>query len=317
MTDRAGVNSLISSYFPSSGYIRQGMIGFDHIAKDYSTGYGTTCGYLPHWLLWRLGCTDGKLINRYEPDTPFKYRNGKNINNIFAHPAFINLIAVKNNNTRFLEGSIYPKAGDAVIIKGAAANTEHVFVVLDEGSWTDGETGSWHIAQMGQKSSSVEAGHATTCAVKYKNGKWMVGSRWMLGWLDLDRVTFGSQLFRTDPLPGYSQLPSTTAGSMVGVWKVLCDNSSNGWFYMFQKGFRAFWAPLDSPGHLGGGGFWIPQGNSVAIQWDDGSWESMTVNGAKATGKDASGANWKATRKTGTGASAINNYSSSTGSPMS
>ena len=41
---------LIDSYVPSD----TGDGRFDHIAKDYG-GLGTTCGYLCHWLMWRLG----------------------------------------------------------------------------------------------------------------------------------------------------------------------------------------------------------------------------------------------------------------------
>src|SRR5436305_6156829 len=55
------------------------QIGFDHIAKNYGEGAGTTCGFLPHWLLWRLGCRDATLVNRTCRGEGFRFRISENL----------------------------------------------------------------------------------------------------------------------------------------------------------------------------------------------------------------------------------------------
>jgi hypothetical protein len=299
MANRGLAVSLVEKYFPTTGYLRSGQLGFNHICKDY-LGAGTTCGFLPHWLWWRMGCQDSDLVNRYEPDTRFKYADGKNINRVYAHGAFVNL-AYKKYNDAFLEGTIYPDAGDAILIKGDpfpnGVSSEHIFVALDYGTWESGTKGSWRIAQTGQKYSGAEAGHITSAAVEYRNGKWMIGKRWMLGWLDLEKVHFASSGPGPELLAPSSTIfvPESPLVDARGVWKVV-TGAGVVWYYVFYKGYRVFWANGYAPGILNGGGWWIPESGQITIKWDDGGLERMWPSAAKqATGTDGE-FSWSATK---------------------
>lgn len=59
MDPRRAAVALCRAYLPAE----TGDDRFAEIALDY-TGGGTTCGYLPSWVLMRLGCTDGRIVNR-------------------------------------------------------------------------------------------------------------------------------------------------------------------------------------------------------------------------------------------------------------
>jgi hypothetical protein len=48
---------------------------FNEITKDYGFK-GTTCGYLPAWMLWRLGSRDNRIVNRAEPSAGLVYTIG-------------------------------------------------------------------------------------------------------------------------------------------------------------------------------------------------------------------------------------------------
>jgi len=277
---------LVESYFPTEGYLRHGQIGFDHICKDY-TGGGTTCGFLPFWIWWHMGCRDAKLINRYEPDTGCTYKDGANMSRMHAHNAFVHLDSSKANNVAFLNSTIFPRRGDAIMIKGQG-DSEHVFVVLDEGSWETATAGTWRIAETGQKNQGVEAGHIADHSVEYKGGKWMIGKRWMLGWLDLDKVRFDKPPVAEDRLADYSE--ATAAKSLIqrvkGIWRVK-TTAGTVWYYMFLKGFRVFWALGQQPKLIQNGGYWIPQNDQVTIYWDDGGVESMWPSSDKAASGNA------------------------------
>jgi hypothetical protein len=133
---------LIDAYVPSD----TGDARFDHIAKDYG-GLGTTCGYLCHWLMWRLGSDSTDIINRGEPG--FTYVPGANISRIWnlGQPPFISVFG-----TDLLQQGLQPQYGDIVFIKQGLDGpqvTEHVFVFLDLVETFDG-TLMWRTAEAGQ-----------------------------------------------------------------------------------------------------------------------------------------------------------------------
>jgi hypothetical protein len=179
---RDRLEQLINDYVPEQpGQIVAGSQGFDHIAKDYG-GSGTTCGFLPHWLLWRLGCTDNikvkgndrKLVNRNEPDSEYQYFDGDNLVHFSQSAAFtpITLQQMK-------DGSL-PKKGDIVLVTSDAKqppsakmpgtdataeekqawenwvhwnNKAHVFVFLGTG----GDSTSWKYAESGYPVKTYDA----------------------------------------------------------------------------------------------------------------------------------------------------------------
>lgn len=166
---------LVSSVVPSD----QGEPAFDDVTADW-TGGGTTCGFLCHWLLYRIGCTDATLVNHNAPDRGLSYVDGRNIAKLYhgGAPPFV----------KWTPGAV-PQPGDIVFIRGDGNPTEHVFVFLSEELTADGVV--WNTAEAGQTN---ELGRQ--CA-RWKRRRPLVGSgalrlsgntpeRTVIGWVDLD-----------------------------------------------------------------------------------------------------------------------------------
>ena len=298
MANRELVVPLIERYFPKSGdLVPRGQVGLEHIIKDFGE-LGTTCGYLPHWLWWRMGCSDAKLMCRHEPDTPFRYTSGSQINLVYSHPKFVTLggaydIARKTaNDQKFIEGSIYPKTGDAVIIKGVpnakGQDSSHIFITLDAGTWETETKGSWRVAETGQDGNG---GHIAQRAVEFRNNKWMMGAKWMLGWLDIDQVKFDLQPQGSDYLVPYARTAvPTKVTDMIGIWKVTSPSAGETWYYFFYKGFRVFYSSQAASTVLEGSGYWRPDSSGYRIRWDWGNEEVLTpTSKVAATGRDGNG----------------------------
>lgn len=317
MANRNLVVPLVETYFSTDGSLmKKGYVGIDHIQKDW-TGGGTTCGFTPHWLWWRMGCLDANLLNRFEPDSPFKYKDGYNINRVYAHPKFTTLSAagVKTvHDEQFVKGAIYPQTGDAVIIQGEkhkdGSESTHIFVVLDDGAWLSDTKGTWRVVETGQ-GSTYDAGHIASHGVEYKNGKWMVGSRWMLGWLNIDAVTFSSPRAGLDNLDDVTrQATPANVKDLIGIWKVTA--SSEVWYYFFYKGFRVFYSSEASKTSLAGGGYWYPSGSGYTITWDWNNSETMTLTSKTEAKGNAGGDIWTA-KKVSASATTMGNYHNSLG----
>lgn len=119
--------TLLSKYVPSDWDDST----FQEIINGDYGGIGTTCGYLPHWLIWRLGCRTKSLVNRTDADNGLTYVIGKNIARLRWNPLF----KVYNGST--------PLPGDIVYISAGTPNSEHVFCFLseDNGTWTSADAG--------------------------------------------------------------------------------------------------------------------------------------------------------------------------------
>jgi hypothetical protein len=180
---------LVRSYLPCD----TGDAKFSHIAKDY-TGGGTTCGFLCHWLMWRLGCNNNKIINRQE--SGFKYVDGQNISRIFnsGKPPFVKVIG-----TNLMQQGLQPELGDIVFIKqhpNGPQKTEHVFVFLEK-AVSSGKI-LWATGEAGQKNSSGQE-----CA-RLKQRELKLGSkrdatvtgnspeRNVFGWLSLAKLSYNA-----------------------------------------------------------------------------------------------------------------------------
>jgi hypothetical protein len=163
------------------------QVGFDHIAKDYGQGSGTTCGFLPHWLLWRLGCNDPGLVNRSSPGQGLRWRTGDNLaiftrhrSSVVVDGALAKIMAGvkpdpakngdKNQDVRdaLAAGKRGPRPGEFVIIRGANwmndkthqrdRDSAHIFVLLDI-LRADGKQVEWRVAQTGIGAYNVSNGH--------------------------------------------------------------------------------------------------------------------------------------------------------------
>jgi hypothetical protein len=307
--DRKLVVPLIEKYFPKDGtLVEPGKIGIDHICKDFIGG--TTCGFLPHWLLWRLGCKDTKLINRYEPDTAFTYKDGADNFTRFSGHSLFTKVAFPDtgwgarlkgaNDEMFLNQTAYPKAGDAVIIQGnKKANgdeTSHIFVILEEPIWDANVKGkgTWRIAETGQGDVG-KSGHITTRGFEFKNGRWWVNAKgkaadkWMIGWMNISKLEFGPPLKNQDYLNTLAGASTGDSKKLFGRWDVTSSNGEK-WIYYFFKGFRCFYAYPSNPGELIGEGHWYPNGNEYVIHWNLYAAETVSkVTTTTATGTDSFG----------------------------
>jgi len=184
---RHSVSSLIAAYVPSD----TGDGRFDEIAQDYR-GKGTTCGYLCHWLLWRLGCADRNIVNRKAPNG-YTYRVGQNISRIWNNGR---LPFVRVLNTGRIAAGERPEKGDIVFIAmpGGAATSEHVFVFLEEFQrngriyWRGADAGQRNAAKQecarySQRELLIQGKNAV---VRSSNGT----ERTVFGWLPLRNLTF-------------------------------------------------------------------------------------------------------------------------------
>lgn len=103
---------LISKYVPST----TGDPRFAEIIKNYG-GNGTTCGFLCHWLIWRLGCRDSTLVNRSEPADGLHYVDGANISRIFNTHYFVHY-----------KVGMVPSKCDILFLSNGPPSSEHVLV---------------------------------------------------------------------------------------------------------------------------------------------------------------------------------------------
>ena len=186
---RTHAGILVRAYVPCD----TGDAKFAQIAQDY-TGGGTTCGFLCHWLMWRLGCNDAKIVNRREPG--FTYVDGQNISRIFnlGREPFIKVIG-----TNLMQQGLEPALGDIVFIKehpNGPQNTEHVFVFLEK-EVRDGKI-FWKTGETGQKNSrGQECGRLKERELKLgsqRDGR-VTGNapeRNVFGWISLAKLRYNA-----------------------------------------------------------------------------------------------------------------------------
>lgn len=141
------------------------------INGDYG-GIGTTCGFLAHWLIWRLGCRSMWLVNRTDKANALTYHVGKNI----ARLRWNALFQVYAGGT--------PLPGDIVYISAGTPNSEHVFCFLED------DDGTWVSADAGQQNPSDQKQCARIRRRTFKNGSLVdeFQIRKIQGWLPLEKL---------------------------------------------------------------------------------------------------------------------------------
>ena len=166
---------------------KDGDANYKVVCKDYGGG-GTTCGFLCHWLLWRLGVTDTTRINRAEKG--FTYMPGDNLSRIvqgYAAPF------VKAYGTGVLQSGKRPRTGDICYIYEApkgAQNTEHVFCMLRDAP----QAGAWSTAESGQeygKWGKKRDDRMLLPDAKSANIAGNTPMRTLMGWLPLEELDYG------------------------------------------------------------------------------------------------------------------------------
>jgi hypothetical protein len=119
------------------------------------TGPGTTCGFLCHWMMWKLGVTNPEILNwntaysRFETARNVEkiWNKGqfpfRQIANPYAKPRqknpIFNILELQHMNGGPSPGDIIgPRPGDIVMIKDLEKpNSEHVFVFCSAQTVTD------------------------------------------------------------------------------------------------------------------------------------------------------------------------------------
>jgi hypothetical protein len=170
---------------------------YQDVCRGYAPGYGTSCTFLPHWMLLNLGVSANNkslgvnkqprgLINRTDPARGTKLVPGDGVAVIANSPAFVRMRA-----------GVYPQAGDIVVIQSEPYNQshEHVFVFLkklSETSWDTGESGQAAsnapngVVEGKRKNRAMGIGAAKMIAVA-SDGK---PDRYVQGWLDLSKLDY-------------------------------------------------------------------------------------------------------------------------------
>jgi hypothetical protein len=193
---------------------KTGEADYRLVCKDYG-GLGTTCGFLLHWLLWRLGLTNQNLstipppasnpkgpprvrctINRSE--SGFQYVAGDNLSCIRYSSEFS--VATPGNA---LQQGRRPGPGDPVYIyqtnPQGPQNTEHAFCFVSE------ENGLWYTAESGQEYGQWGKFRNDRRLRVQNHGTKISGNspeRTIIGWLPLDQLDFGPPPVKSWPEGG-------------------------------------------------------------------------------------------------------------------
>lgn len=181
-----GVRGLAVSLVRSRVPFDRGDSSYAVVCKDYG-GIGTTCGYLPHWMLWAVGCRLRRVVNRYEPKDGLAYRDGANISALRWQPEF-----VAYNR---LAASTLPLPGDIFFVSDGPPATEHVGVVLgisEDGVWTCAEAGQEGGGARIVRRILIDGRLARLAAGSDVEPDRSFHARKLVGWLDLDRVMAAS-----------------------------------------------------------------------------------------------------------------------------
>jgi hypothetical protein len=178
---------LCALYLPCS----RGDAHFFEITKDYG-GIGTTCGYLPAWMLWRLGCRDPRLVNRSEPSAGLVYTVGRNIS------AIVNGGTALGAWRLYQAGRAEPAPGDilyfGVVSPTGGISREHVAVLK---SFPSGGAGSLVTYDLGHSVQPEGSESLRTLAV---NGdvQFLGSTRKLVGFVSLFAVPFTAEADLTD-----------------------------------------------------------------------------------------------------------------------
>jgi hypothetical protein len=126
----------------------------------------SSCGDLAHWLLTCLGCRDERFVNRTGDGGKVPWKAALNISRLVSLPAYVSAVRAKGQ---------VPAPGDIVYV----APPDHVAVVTD---WDEHE-GMVTTCDYGQP-----YGKRNRKALIRRNTTTFIGTRTLLGWVDISRV---------------------------------------------------------------------------------------------------------------------------------
>jgi hypothetical protein len=190
---------------------------------------GTTCGFLCHWMLWKLGVRNYDILN-WPAVKETNFDSSKNVDRIWnkGKPPFVQITApydqprMRNPQLNALEMGITPKPGDIVMLKDPSTpGTEHVFVycetrrISDPGGkrpgaaeraairqakkFKDTTIVQWHNAESGQEHGTDAKFKTRDLILSYDmHGYTKITSgepidwaiKHVIGWLDLEQLDY-------------------------------------------------------------------------------------------------------------------------------
>jgi len=176
--------NLLTAYLPCT----TGDAKFSEIAKDFG-GVGTTCGYLPAWLMWRLGCVDPRIVNRSEPAEGLHYAVGMNIARLVQGGKDLGAWRTPAQNGRPKLGDLCYYAMDPPQQKGDGTKDyhEHVNVCIDSSGddWKSADAGRTNPKDGKQMAEFVTRKRLADGRIDYYGGP-----RKLIGWVDLAALPF-------------------------------------------------------------------------------------------------------------------------------
>ncbi|WP_448951556.1 hypothetical protein [Labrys neptuniae] len=124
------------------------------VCVGYGVGHGTTCGFLCHFLMWRLGVKDRTRVNWNDPSRGLNMVASDNIRRIYlgGTSPFVTCASTAKG-VKMLNPLVVgqrPQLGDIVFVfePGGLQSTEHVFVFRKEER--RGNELIWHTSEAGQ-----------------------------------------------------------------------------------------------------------------------------------------------------------------------
>lgn len=173
---------LLKLYVP----FEPGDAKFKEVCKDFGNS-GTTCGFLCHWLMWRLGVRDPSVVNRSEPSDGLKYIPGMNIAMIFRGG---------KAPWRKMKAGDTPEPGDVCLVSNGPPATEHVFVFVSQEVDANGAV-FWNTADGGQLAPNGKYVAGKFCRRQLKGTT--LGSKTVWGWIPLKELQFESPAIVAGP----------------------------------------------------------------------------------------------------------------------
>lgn len=191
----AFIVDLVNLYVPCD----QGDDKFTEIAKGYVYPYGTTCGFLVQWALWRSGCRNPKIVNREEPDDGLKFHNGMNLAMLWNNGRAP--FEMWTPDMEFEPGDIL-YISDLLNVPQHNPNTEHVFIYMGQEQRDDG---LYMLSADGGQRNAKNQECMRMCARLWHGRNIGKSGRKLVGRLSPRKLTYTAQAYLWTPDNPYGQ----------------------------------------------------------------------------------------------------------------
>lgn len=155
-----------------------------------------SCGDLAHYGLYAVGCRNEKLVNQTKDGGEIPWISGVNISRLSGSDAFV--AASKSE---------MPSQGDIIVLVGREPRSEHACVLCSI-TKRPGSDDTYDIttADYGQKlkrnGEIVDGGILRNQVARWFGGRLVVGSKYVVGFVDLSKVSFSESAIVPDDYDG-------------------------------------------------------------------------------------------------------------------